>query len=222
MQCMAGPPPDTIRCLKLTLLALPSLDPSKWTDLKLTSFQPKTFKEDDVEVAITHCGVCGSDVHTLSQGWGESKLPLVAGHEIVGHVTRVGDKVTEFKVGQRVGVGAQIASCMQCRACKEGYENYCPDELDTYVCVPSYALCMAFSTNKHCNDRTASTTTVSPLRVDTLPPFVRISALSSRSRTRSSPRTPRRCSAPASQCTPLSRRTAVVRVRRSVLSASAG
>ena len=164
--------------------------------------------------------MCGSDVHTLSQGWGESKLPLVAGHEIVGHVTRVGNKVTEFKVGQRVGVGAQIASCMQCRACKEGYENYCPDELDTYVCAPSRTLHMTIPINKHCNDRTASTTTVLPLRAGTLPPFARISALSSQSRTRSSPRTPRRCSAPASPCTRPSRRTAVVRVRRSVLLAS--
>ncbi|TFY54504.1 hypothetical protein EVJ58_g8825 [Rhodofomes roseus] len=107
-------------------------DSSKWTELKLTSFRPKTFKPEDVEIAITHCGVCGSDVHTLTQGWGESKLPLVAGHEIAGHVTRVGDKVTEFKVGQRVGVGAQIGSCMQCRACKEDLENYCPDQIETY------------------------------------------------------------------------------------------
>ena len=53
---------------ELTALVLASLDPSNWTDLKLTSFQPKTFKEEDVEIAITHCGVCGSDVHTLTQG----------------------------------------------------------------------------------------------------------------------------------------------------------
>ncbi|PCH43607.1 GroES-like protein [Wolfiporia cocos MD-104 SS10] len=107
-------------------------DPSKWSDLKLTSFKPKTFQPEDVEIAITHCGVCGSDVHTLTQGWGESKLPLVAGHEIVGKVTRVGDKVSEFKVGDRVGVGAQIGACLKCRACKSDYENYCPDSIETY------------------------------------------------------------------------------------------
>ncbi|KAH9947617.1 GroES-like protein [Amylocystis lapponica] len=107
-------------------------DPSKWSALNVTSFQPKTFQPEDVEIAITHCGVCGSDIHTLRQSWGESKLPLVVGHEIVGKVTRVGDKVSGIKPGDRVGVGAQIGSCMKCRACKTHYENYCPQSINTY------------------------------------------------------------------------------------------
>ena len=109
-------------------------DPNHFTDLKVTTFKPKTFQPDDVEIAITHCGVCGSDVHTLKQGWGESQLPLIVGHEIVGKAVRVGDNVRDIKVGDRVGVGAQIASCLQCKQCKDGYENYCPKQIDTYVC----------------------------------------------------------------------------------------
>lgn len=110
-------------------------DPSAWSTLDIVSFQPKNFLDDDVELAITHCGVCGSDVHTLSQGWGSTgTLPLVVGHEIVGIVTRVGKNVEEFKVGQRVGIGAQIGSCMKCKRCKNGNENYCNDGMiDTYV-----------------------------------------------------------------------------------------
>ncbi|KAI0701103.1 GroES-like protein [Cytidiella melzeri] len=107
-------------------------DPKNFTELKVTSFKPKAFTANDVEIAITHCGVCGSDVHTLKQGWGESKLPLVVGHEIVGTATRVGDNVKSIKVGDRVGVGAQIGSCMQCRQCQDGYENYCPQMINTY------------------------------------------------------------------------------------------
>ncbi|KAI0927884.1 hypothetical protein AcW1_005291 [Taiwanofungus camphoratus] len=107
-------------------------DPSAWSDLSLISYKPKTFRDEDVELVISHCGVCGSDVHTLTQGWGNIRLPLVPGHEIVGKVTRVGSKVTEFKVGDRVGVGAQIGSCMQCRACKSDNENYCLKMIDTY------------------------------------------------------------------------------------------
>ncbi|KAI0768847.1 GroES-like protein [Trametes elegans] len=107
-------------------------DPSNWHDLKVIEFKPKTFEAEDVEIAITHCGVCGSDVHTLTQGWGESKLPLVVGHEIVGTVTRVGDNVKEFKVGDRVGVGAQRGSCLGCRECNDDYENYCPKSINTY------------------------------------------------------------------------------------------
>ncbi|OSX64908.1 hypothetical protein POSPLADRAFT_1135146 [Postia placenta MAD-698-R-SB12] len=110
-------------------------DPAAWNELSLYSYQPKTFLDEDVELAITHCGVCGSDVHSLTQGWGNTRLPLVVGHEIVGNVTRVGAKVTEFKVGDRVGIGAQIGSCMQCRRCQTGNENYCLKLIDTYVRV---------------------------------------------------------------------------------------
>ena len=99
----------------------------------MTEFTPKTFEEDDVEITISHCGVCGSDLHTLRQGWGASHLPLVVGHEIVGTAVRVGANVQGIKAGDRVGVGAQIASCMKCRACKDGFENYCPATIWTYV-----------------------------------------------------------------------------------------
>ncbi|KAI0660682.1 GroES-like protein [Cubamyces menziesii] len=102
-------------------------DPSAWSDLKIVSFQPKTFGPEDVELAITHCGVCGSDLHILNQSWGESRSgPLIVGHEIVGKVTRVGEKVKGLRPGDRVGVGGGVTSCGECRACNEGYENYCP------------------------------------------------------------------------------------------------
>ena len=56
----------------------------------------------------------------------------VPGHEIIGKVTHVGDNVQEFKVGQRVGVGAQTMSCLECDRCKSDNENYCPKMVDTY------------------------------------------------------------------------------------------
>ena len=81
-------------------------------------------------LAIECCGVCGSDVHTVTGGWGGMSVPwCVPGHEIVGKVVHVGDAVTEFKVGQRVGVGAQVASCLKCDRCKSDNENYCPEML---------------------------------------------------------------------------------------------
>jgi len=57
---------------------------------------------------------------------------LVVGHEIVGHATRVGTNVKGINVGDRVGVGAQIYSCLNCRACKSDNENYCLNLVDTY------------------------------------------------------------------------------------------
>ena len=50
---------------------------------------------------------------------------MVPGHEIVGHVTAVGEKVTKFSVGQTVGVGCMVDSCRECASCKSGSEQYC-------------------------------------------------------------------------------------------------
>ncbi|TFK57319.1 NADPH-dependent alcohol dehydrogenase [Heliocybe sulcata] len=108
-------------------------DPKKWNDFSVIEFKPKAFQDTDVEIAITHCGVCGSDVHTITGGWGEAPFPLVPGHEIVGKVTRVGSEVKGFKVGDRAGIGAQIGSCYSCRACKSDNENYCSKSINTYA-----------------------------------------------------------------------------------------
>ncbi|KAH9096359.1 hypothetical protein LEN26_017534 [Aphanomyces euteiches] len=62
------------------------------------SFTAKPFDEEyDVEVKVTHCGICGSDLHTVTGGWGAIKYPMVVGHEIIGHVVRVGSKVDPAK-----------------------------------------------------------------------------------------------------------------------------
>jgi alcohol dehydrogenase (NADP+) len=67
------------------------------------------------------------------QGWSVPKYPLIVGHEIVGTATRVGSAVTSIKVGDRVGVGAQIGACNSCEPCTTGNENYCLGGLvDTY------------------------------------------------------------------------------------------
>lgn len=53
-------------------------------------------------------------------------LPLAVGHEVIGKAVKVGSKVKTVKAGDRVGVGAQIWSCMECQNCKNDNENYCP------------------------------------------------------------------------------------------------
>ena len=80
---------------------------------------------NDVEVAIQFCGVCHSDLHTARDEWGGTVYPVVPGHEIVGRVTRVGDAVSTFKVGDVVGVGCMVDSCRDCASCAEGLEQYC-------------------------------------------------------------------------------------------------
>ena len=79
----------------------------------------------DVELEITHCGICHSDLHQVKNEWGNSIYPMVPGHEIVGKVSRVGSKVTRFKAGDLAGVGCLIDSCRTCASCKDGLEQYC-------------------------------------------------------------------------------------------------
>ncbi|QTF71998.1 NAD(P)-dependent alcohol dehydrogenase [Arthrobacter woluwensis] len=80
---------------------------------------------DDVEILIEFCGLCHSDVHSTRGEWGSANYPLVPGHEIVGRVLRVGPAVTDFAVGDRVGMGCMVDSCRECEACEDGLEQYC-------------------------------------------------------------------------------------------------
>eukprot|EP00026_Physarum_polycephalum_P011248 Phypoly_transcript_11455.p1 GENE.Phypoly_transcript_11455~~Phypoly_transcript_11455.p1 ORF type:complete len:369 (-),score=48.76 Phypoly_transcript_11455:28-1134(-) len=93
---------------------------------------PKTWTEADVDIKVTHCGVCASDLHTLRSGWSPSDYPVCVGHEIIGHVVKVGKNVTHLKIGDRVGVGAQSDSCHKCDLCNSGEEIYCEDRVGTY------------------------------------------------------------------------------------------
>jgi alcohol dehydrogenase (NADP+) len=98
-------------------------------------FIPKPFGAFDVDVKIQACGICGSDIHSLSGGWGPMNWPLCCGHEIVGTTLRIGPKVTLVKAGSRVGVGAQIYSCLDCKQCKNDNETYCRHQIDTYGAI---------------------------------------------------------------------------------------
>ena len=79
----------------------------------------------EVQIEIRYCGVCHSDIHQARAEWGGGIFPMVPGHEIVGEVGAVGNAVTKFKQGDRVGVGCFVDSCRECSACKEGEEQFC-------------------------------------------------------------------------------------------------
>lgn len=80
---------------------------------------------DDVEIDILYCGVCHTDIHFARNEWGLTAYPVVPGHEIVGRVTRVGDKVTRFKPGDLAAVGCMVDSCRTCVNCKQHQEQFC-------------------------------------------------------------------------------------------------
>ncbi len=89
------------------------------------SFIRRDVGPHDVLLAITHCGICHSDIHQARDEWGGSIFPMVPGHEIIGRVTQVGSLVTRFHVGETAGVGCFVDSCRTCPACREGQEQYC-------------------------------------------------------------------------------------------------
>lgn len=88
---------------------------------------------DEVEIRISHCGVCHSDVHLIDNDWGLSKYPFIPGHEIIGTVHALGANVRNVKLGDRVGVGWQADSCGICEWCRSGHEHLCPKAQPTCI-----------------------------------------------------------------------------------------
>jgi len=104
----------------------------KGQTLKLDELPLKPFTEDDVEIRVTHCGVCGTDVHAIDSGITGTTYPCVVGHEITGVAERVGANVKHVKEGDNVGVGGQCGCCMKCEECHTGNENLCSKMIQTY------------------------------------------------------------------------------------------
>jgi len=96
-------------------------------------YDPGELGIQEVEIGITHCGICHSDLHLISNDWGMSQYPFIPGHEIIGSVTAVGPQVRSLKTGQRVGLGWQSNSCGVCEWCTRGLENLCPSSEATCV-----------------------------------------------------------------------------------------
>jgi uncharacterized zinc-type alcohol dehydrogenase-like protein len=88
--------------------------------------------DNDVLIDIHYNGICHSDVHQGRAEWPSRAIyPMVPGHEIVGIVESVGEKVSKFKVGDRVGVGCFVDSCRSCHSCRDGFEQYCFGEVES-------------------------------------------------------------------------------------------
>lgn len=106
--------------------------------VKPWQYQTRELGAEDVEIAISHCGICATDVHSLDSGWGPTEYPCVVGHEIVGRVTLVGADVKHLVVGDRVGVGAQAGACLNkdpsqpCKECADGSDAHCSRIIYTY------------------------------------------------------------------------------------------
>ncbi|XP_047340569.1 probable mannitol dehydrogenase [Impatiens glandulifera] len=104
-----------------------------FTPLVPYHFYRRTTGENDVTFKVLFCGICHTDLLRIKNEWGHRNIyPMIPGHEIVGIVTEVGVNVTKVKIGDNVGVGSMVDSCLSCPNCNQGQENYCLGRTSTY------------------------------------------------------------------------------------------
>ncbi len=96
-------------------------------------YDPGELGDEQVEIVVSHCGICHSDLSMIDNEWGQSVYPLVPGHEVVGTIAAAGSAVKGVKAGQRVGLGWMSGSCMACHQCLSGDHNLCSQGESTIV-----------------------------------------------------------------------------------------
>lgn len=109
--------------MPITVKALQKTGPDE--QFRVAQIERRDPRPDDVVIDIKAAGICHSDIHTIRNEWGEAHFPLTVGHEIAGVVSAVGSAVTDFAVGDRVGVGCMVNSCGTCESCVAGQEQDC-------------------------------------------------------------------------------------------------
>jgi uncharacterized zinc-type alcohol dehydrogenase-like protein len=97
------------------------------------SFDSGPLGPEEVEIKVTHCGLCHSDLSMLDNEWGISSFPFVPGHEAVGTVAALGEHAKGLKIGQRVGLGWFSHSCLACHECLSGEQHLCSTAQGTIV-----------------------------------------------------------------------------------------
>ncbi len=109
--------------MKACLLKSPK--PVDAKPLELVDVAVPSPRDDELLVRVTACGVCRTDLHVIEGELPVRRSPLIPGHQIVGTVEKIGARVNEFKVRQRVGLAWLHHTCGECRFCKSNRENLC-------------------------------------------------------------------------------------------------
>ncbi|GAA4270648.1 NADPH-dependent aldehyde reductase Ahr [Hyunsoonleella aestuarii] len=88
---------------------------------------------EEVDIKVSYCGICHSDLSMINNDWGMTQYPIVPGHEIIGEVIAIGNTVKNLSVGDKVGLGWMSASCMSCDQCMDGEHHLCSKSEATIV-----------------------------------------------------------------------------------------
>lgn len=101
--------------------------------LQAFDYDPGPLAADEVELSVEHCGICHSDLSMIDNEWGQTRYPLVPGHEVIGRIAHVGEAVTHLQPGQRMGLGWHAGYCMHCASCHRGEHNLCQTAQGTII-----------------------------------------------------------------------------------------
>ncbi|MCH8245310.1 MAG: zinc-dependent alcohol dehydrogenase family protein [Bacteroidetes bacterium] len=93
--------------------------------LELMDLARPSPKHDELLIQVSVCGVCHTELDEIEGRTPPSILPIILGHQIVGHVAELGNQVSGFTVGDRVGVAWIFSTCGSCEYCLKGDENLC-------------------------------------------------------------------------------------------------
>jgi uncharacterized zinc-type alcohol dehydrogenase-like protein len=105
--------------------------PAAGQKLERYDYAPGPLGDEEVDIAVEHCGLCHSDLSMIDNDWKFSAYPLVPGHEAVGRIVAMGSRVKGLRLGQRVGVGWTSSSCLHCAPCVGGDQHLCADSRAT-------------------------------------------------------------------------------------------
>jgi len=97
------------------------------------AFDPGELGPEEVEIKVSHCGICHSYLSMLDNDWGMTMYPFVPGHEVVGTVLALGDEARGLRIGQKVGLGWSSRSCLACHECLSGDHHLCSTVQGTIV-----------------------------------------------------------------------------------------
>ncbi len=97
------------------------------------SYDLGEISSEEVDIKVSYCGICHSDLSMINNDWGMTQYPIVPGHEIIGEVIAIGKAVKNVSVGDKVGLGWMSASCMSCEQCMDGEHHLCPQSEATIV-----------------------------------------------------------------------------------------
>ncbi|RSO58824.1 NAD(P)-dependent alcohol dehydrogenase [Acinetobacter lactucae] len=103
--------------------------------LEYIEYDVDELQAEEVEIKVEYCGICHSDLSMIDNDWGISQYPLIAGHEVIGKITKLGMSASNkgLAIGQRVGLGWTSDSCSYCDSCMAGQQVNCENGIKTTI-----------------------------------------------------------------------------------------